>query len=373
MESKLFSSRLWCVPLLSLVAVIAQAEELVWAVELEQARLSAVINGDLLDDERSLTASGTESARTWARNSLHLRRTGEVVGRRGSEWSAFMVQEVHIRGRGVQAGVRLNQDSGLEGTAYSFNVNSVQHRRWGLSWHHQAAQVWTAPLVGPVQWHVGASAFVVDRFKSITAEGVLTDGAAGRLGLQARTREDELGGTSSFVQPDKPLGWGATLDAGVQGGEAGSLQWALEVRELGPKIRLRHVLGEDKTIDTDTVTFDAEGYTNFAPAIRGRYTDRAAKLRIEPEWRARFSQPLGGRGQIQSALVLHGARKEWSLGYAYPVTADQRITVTGFALRDMPASLGVRWDARHISLAWRGDRLKASKALIWVLEGGLRF
>lgn len=368
-----FSSRLWCAPFLGLFAVIAQAEEPVWAVELEQARLSAVINGELLDDERSLTASDTDSARSWARNSLHLRRSAEAAGRRASEWSGFVVQEVHVRGRGVQAGVRLNQDSGLQGTAYPFNVNSTQHRRWGLSWRHEAAQVWTAPLVGPVQWHVGASAFVVDRFKSITAEGVLTDGAAGRLSLQARTREDELGGTSSFVQPAKPLGWGATLDAGVQGGAAGSLQWALEVRDLGPKVRLRHVLGEDKTINTDTVSFDADGYTNFAPAIRGRYTDRAAKLRIEPEWRAHFSHPLGARGQIQSALLLHGARQEWSLGYAHPMTANQRITVTGFALRDMPASLGVRWDARHFSVAWRGDRLKTSRARIWVLEGGLRF
>ncbi len=373
MERRPFSSRFWCAPLLGLFAVIAQAKEPLWAVELEQARLSAVINGDLLDDERTLTASGTDSARSWARNSLHLRRSAEAPGRRASEWSAFMVQEAHVRGSGVQAGVRLNQDSGSPGTAYPFALSSVQHRRWGLSWRHEAAQVRAAPLVGPVQWHVGATAFVVDRFKSITAGGVLTDDAAGRLGLQGRTREDELGGTSSFVQPDKPLGWGATLDAGVRGGETGSLQWSLEVRELGPKVRLRHVLGEDKTIDTDTVTFDADGYINFAPAVRGRYTDRAAKLRIEPEWRASFSHPLGARGQIQSALVLHGARREGSLGYAYPVTVNQRITVTGFALGDMPASLGVRWDTRHGSLAWRGDRLKASKARIWVLQGGLRF
>lgn len=364
-------------PLVSAVVVMTAAPGALaggpdWLLELEQGRLSAMISGDVLDDSRQFTETDTDAARSWARSRLRLSGQTRDDAGSGLEWSAFMVQEAHVQGYGAKAATRLNQDSGLPGTRYPFAVDSVQHRRWGVAVRRSGQTEWPRLLNGALRWHAGVQLFAVDRFKSISAQGLLQDATGGDLALQATSRSDELGGTSTFVQPDKALGWGLTLDAGVQGGHEGQVQWALAVSHLGPRVRLDHVLGEDKTIDTNTVSFDEDGYVNFAPAVSGRYVDREASLRIEPEWVASLSAPINRYADVLVGGVWHGARQEFSLGYRHRWGAHQ-VTVTGYALRDMPRSVGLRWDFPHASLGWRGDQIDAGKARIWVLEGGLRF
>jgi len=351
-------------------AQTVQPNEPTWRIDLGQGRMSAVLSGDVLEDERQLTHADTDATRSWARNHLSLHWRLDPAAASGLEWGSYLVQEAHVRGVGAQAGVRMNQSTGIEGARYPFAVDSVQHRRWGFNARYHGST--PVARLDRVRWHVGANLLAVDRFKSMGAEGVLTDGAGGTLALQATRRSDELGGTSTFISPDKALGWGVTLDLGIEGGAAGQTQWALSVRDLGPRVRLRHVLGNDQTLDTDTVSFDADGYVNFAPAISGRYSDRQAWLRIEPEWTASLAHPLGRAGRGLAGLVWHGARQELSVGYEHRL-AEHRLSVIGYALRDMPFSVGLRWDMPYGSLGWRGDRLSAGKARIWMLEGGLRF
>lgn len=344
-----------------------------WWADLEQGRMSAVLTGDVIDDARQLRRADGDSVRSWARNRLSLGRQAPNHGQDVSlTWSSTLVQEAHVRGTGAQAGVRLNQSAGPAGAQYPFDLQSVQHRRWDIA---ALLQLSSAPLWGagePVRWHVGGRLLAVDRYKSISASGVLQDTHGGNLGLQARSRSDELGGTSNFVQPDKALGWGVTLDLGVEGGSLGQGQWALAVRDLGPSVKLRHVLGDDKTADTNTLSFDADGLVNFAPVLSGRYVDREARVRIEPEWTARYTHPVYRNGQAMVGVIWHGARQELSLGYQHQWGAQQ-LTLTAHALRDMPFSVGLRWDMAYGSLGWRGDRLSAGKARVWMLEGGLRF
>lgn len=351
-------------------AQTAQPNEPTWRVELGQGRLSAVISGDVLEDERRLTRADTDAAHSWARNHLRLSWRPDPAAASGLEWGSFLVQEAHVRGVGALAGARLNQSLGSEGSRYPFSVHSVQHRRWGINVGYRASSQVVA--LGGVRWHVGANLLAVDRFKSLNADGVLVDGAGGALALQATRQSDELGGSSTFISPGKALGWGVTLDLGVEGGQVGQTQWALSVRDLGPRVRLSHVLGNDQTLDTDTVSFDADGYVNFSPAISGRYSDWQAWLRIEPEWTAGLVHPLGHTGRGLAGLVWHGARQELSVGYEHQLN-EQRLSVVGYALRDMPFSVGLRWEAPQGYLSWRGDRLNSDKARIWVVEGGLRF
>lgn len=365
--------RRWiCVVLVSAYATAANAGETRWVIDLEQSRLSAVINGDLLDDERKLTSSDTDTVRSWARSTLRLSQMPATTPQSSGLWAAYVVQESHARGIGIQAAARLNRPDGAVGMEYPFRLSLVQHRRWGVSWLHQAAKPLVVPLLGAVHWHAGFSAFAVDQFKSLDATGVLQDVAGGRLALRANSQEDELGAQSRFVQPRRVLGGGATLNAGLSATTAEGLHWSLAVRDLGPKVRLRHVLGEDKAIDTDTVSYDDDGYVNFAPAIQGRFVDRSATLRLEPEWRWQLTQTLNPGHQLHASWLVHGVREELSIGYQRQ-WGGQQLTLSAYALRDMPFSVGLRWDMPYGSLGWRGDNLSAGKARIWMLEGRLRF
>ena len=343
-----------------------------WGLDVEQGRLSAALHGDALDDPRQFQQIDTDDVRSWARNRLRLSRQPADHRADGMSWEAVVVQEAHILGAGARAGVRLNQDEGPVGQRYPFDVQNTQHRRWQVTaqFHRTAHLAWLADE--PLRWYAGINLLAVDRYKAINASGVLHDMVSGDLGLQAHSSSNELGGTSAFIQPSKPLGWGLTLNLGVQGGQPDQAQWRLDVRDLGPRVKLRHVLGDDKSANTNTLSFDADGFVNFAPVVQGQYSDRAASLRIEPEWTAHAAHPLGRHGQAVVGGAWHGARQEISLGYQHQWGAH-RLSVTGHALRDMPFSVGLRWEMPHASLGWRADRISAGKARIWVLEGRLNF
>ena len=223
-----------------------------------------------------------------------------------------------------------------------------------------------------MRWTLGANAFAVDEYKSVGAAGVLSDGNNGALGLQATVREDEMGRQSPFVRPVKVLGWGVSLDAALEGGSADALQWRLAVKDLGPSVRLKNLLGNDRSIDTNTVSFDADGYVQFAPAISGRYSQRSAQLKMEPEWSAAAALALDGGRRLEGAVLWHGVRKELSLGHEWSAQG-YRLAISGHVLRDMPASLSVRVAGPFWSVAWRADCLKPGKARIWGLSADMRF
>lgn len=337
-----------------------------WRVDAQQGRFSALLDGNLLDDEQSFVRSATDRVDSWARSEWRISWHPEVPAW-DLQWAAFVDAQAHVNGAGARAVARINNPLvGATGTRYPFMLDSVKYRRLGISLLHPF-QGGSEGLL-PGRWTVGASVFGVDQFKSVNAMGVLEDRAGGNLALQAATVENELGKQSTFVQPNKILGWGFALDVSALWGQPDASHLRLSVRDLGPAVRLREVLGTDRTINTDTVSFDQDGYIQFAPVIRGVYVNREASVRIKPEVRLEAGWQFRPGQRLLSNLVKHGARQEVGLIYQQAVLG-YRLDVGAHVLSNMPGSASLGLFAPRWGVSWRGDNASPSKARIWALSG----
>lgn len=341
-----------------------------WRISAEQTRLSALLDGYLLDDEQSAVRHQTDAVDSWARSEWRVAwRPQNALW--DLQWAAFNDTQVHVNGSGGRAAARINnQVADFPTTRYPFDLDSVKYRRWGLS--ASRAIVGAADGWQPNRWTLGGSVFAVDRFKSTDAQGVLEDRAGGNLALQANVMENELGKQSTFIRPEKILGWGLALDVSALWGQLDTDYLSLSVQDLGPSVRLSEVLGTDRTINTDTVSFDEDGYIQFAPAINGVYVNRKARVRIEPEWRldAGWRQRPGQRWL--GSLIKHGARQEAAVVYQQAL-AGYRLDVGLHALADMPGSVSLGWFGPRWGFSWRGDRFSPDKARIWGVSGHMAF
>ena len=337
-----------------------------WRIDAEQTRFSALLDGRLLDDEKSAVRHETDRVDSWARSQWRA-SWHPKDGPWDLQWAAFADAQVHAEGTGGGAAARINnQVVGAPGTRYPFALDSVKYRRLGVS-ASRAIEGRAAGLL-PTHWTVGGSVFAVDQFKSADARGVLEDRAGANLALQANVVENELGKQGTFIRPEKILGWGLAVDVSAVWGQMDTDFLRLSVKDLGPSVRLSQLLGTDRTINTDTVSFDADGYIQFAPAINGQYANRKASVRIKPEVRldAGWQQRPGQRWL--GSLVKHGARQEAALVYQQAL-AGYRLDVGVHALANMPGSISLGLFAPRWGVSWRGDSVRPSKARIWGLAG----
>lgn len=337
-----------------------------WRIEAEQTRFSALLDGALLEDEKSVVRHETDRVDSWARSEWRASWRPQDAPW-DLRWDAFIDTQVHVDGSGGRAAARINnQVVGAPGTRYPFELDSIKYRRLGVS----ASQVFAGGGDGfwPSLWTVGGSVFAVDQFKSADASGVLEDRVGGGLALQANAVENEMGKQSTFIRPDKMLGWGLTVDVSAVWGRLDADFVRLSVEDIGPAVRLSQLLGSDRSINTNTVSFDTDGYIQFAPAISGLYTNRKASVRIRPEIRmeAGWQQRPGQRWL--GSLVKHGTRQEAALVYQQTM-AGYRWDVGVHALANMPGSVSVGWGASRWGVGWRGDRIRPSQARIWSLSG----
>jgi len=337
-----------------------------WRIEAEQTRFSALLDGALLDDEKSVVRHATDRVDSWARSEWRASWRPQDAPW-DMQWAAFIDAQVHVDGSGGRAAARINNPVlGAAGTRYAFDLDSVKYRRLGVSASHAFAGAGDG--FWPSRWTVGGSVFAVDQFKSANARGVLEDRVAGALALQTQVVENEMGKQSTFIRPDKVLGWGLAVDVSAVWGQLDADFVRLSVEDIGPAVRLSQLLGTDRIINTDTVSFDKDGYIQFAPAINGLYTNRKASVRIKPEIRleAGWQQRSGQRWL--GSLVKHGARQEAALVYQQTM-AGYRWHVGAYALSNMPGSVGVGWGTSRWGVGWRGDRIRPSQARVWSLSG----
>lgn len=337
-----------------------------WLAQAEYSRLSALLDGQLLDDEQSPVRHSGDDAGSWGRSQSRLSWLPENSPW-NLQWSVFTDSQIHIDGGGGDAVRRINNGgTGTPGTAYSFSAESLQYRRLGMA----VSRIVDAGISG--RWMLGGSVFVVDKFKSINAQGVLREGAAGALGLQGSLTQNHLGGTSPFISPDKVLGWGAGFDVSGLWGDPNTNYLRASIRDLGPAIELKHVLATTKNVNTNTLSYDSDGYVLFAPAIMGAYSSQNAKFRVKPELGLEAGYRYSAEQRWVSGLIWHGARKEINVRLQQAVSGH-RVELGVHALANMPASVslvayGTRW-----GFSWRGDQLSPSKARIWSLTGHFIF
>lgn len=337
-----------------------------WRIDAQQTRFSNLLDGHLLDDEKSPVQNVTDRIDSWARSEWRATWKPQAAPW-DLQWAAFVDAQVHMEGSGGRAAARINnQVMGASGARYPFKLEGVKYRRLGMF----ASRAFDGAGVGlkPNRWTVGASVFAVDQFKSFDVRGVLEDRPAGGLTLETNVIENELGKRSAFIRPEKILGWGLAVDVSAVWGRLEADFLRLSVEDMGAPVRLSQLLGTDRTINTDTISFDPDGYIQFAPIINGVNTNRKATVRIKPELRVEAGwQPRTGQRWL-GRLVKHGARQEVALVYQRAL-AGYRLSVGAHALSNMPGSVSVGLGGSDWGVSWRGDHIHPGQARVWSLSG----
>lgn len=337
-----------------------------------QERLSSFMDGALLGNERAWVAHASAPPKAAARSGLNLLWQAEASS--GWNLGGFVESASWIDG-GAESVAALgfvnNQRTAQKNASYPFAVEAQSYRRWGVSIGAQRAQtLWGH--ASELWWR--AKGFAVDDYRWSRADGTLTETLAGELGLQAQVEQLRLGGHSTFVNPQKTLGYGVGLDLGVQWHSAPTLHWQASLEDIGPRVRLAHVLSNSTQYNSNNVSHDAEGYIQYAPMTSGQYRDVSASLRIEPRLN------LAGRWDARPGLTWFGgisAQKPFTqvhLGAQKTVSEGAQLAAAVYTgSGGLPPSAGLNWRYRTLTLNWRGDALSPEKARIWSLSAALDF
>lgn len=354
--------------LLASTAVQAQSE---FKTEAYQYRLSSFIDGALIDDERALVKHGRKPPNAQAQSGVSVEWAPHEVP--GWRFGGFMEQALWVEG--AEASIEAlafanNKRVADRDASYPFSMSSERSRRWGVS----IGKEWDLgqPGVKKSIW-VRGKGFLVDEFRAVRADGVLQETISGNVGLNAAVTEKELGQSAPFVSPKKTLGYGWGIDAGAEWGNPEGATWRLEVKDLGPSIKLDHVLATRTQYNTNNASFDADGYINYTPVLTGKNSDEPVEFTIRPklDLNARWMQRpgvhlLGGIGYsqpfVQSFIGVELARGDH-------MARTQLFVGNG----GLPISVGLGWQYKNVRLNWRGDSLSPSKARIWMMQGSLSF
>jgi hypothetical protein len=287
----------------------------------------------------------------------------------------FMDQTARLGGTvGTFAALNaLSGDRSLQGTGAQLpiQVTGQLMRRTGVG----AARTFMpiATTWGGLSVRTGMRVFVVTQFRAIDASGTLTETTAGSTQLQATAQDIQQGGTSLYLNPEKTSGAGITFHAEATLGSLERSHLTLSVRDVGPAVSLAHVLQTNRTINSNTLTYDASGYAQFAPAVSGKYTDTAYKAKQYP------SAAMLGAVEYSPAVQWLGR-----VHYSYPVTqyaggaqwrtaGETQLQALLYVGPYLPTSAALAWQHRSFGIQWRGDNLSPSKAKIWGLDGRINF
>ena len=340
------------------------------AVQLQELRVSGFLDGNLLSDEKVVVTHPKAAGLTVATAQLH---TSFPVPGLGTDWrmGAFVDAQAWIRSDAVRALAFINnKEVANENAAYPLRTSYQAARRVGLSLAKTTPL--NLPQFASAQLLTRARLFAVDQFKAGQADGALVESATGQLGLQANTNQYQLGGTSPFISPAKTLGWGGTLDVGLRVDGHSGHYGSISVADIGPAVRLASVLRTDKKANTNNVSFDANGYVQFAPIITGQYSATSYAMRYAPTFTAEGGWALAPQAMLIAKLESTTPVHQLSLGAAYQFN-QQSVQGTVYAGKGLPTSLGLAWRFKYGDISWRGDRLSLSRARVWGLAAGLHF
>jgi hypothetical protein len=338
--------------------------------KLQELRVSGFLDGNLLADDRAPVAHPNAAGLTYA---MAQAQASFPVPGLDPSWrlGAFVGAQAWIKADAVRALAFVNnKEQADENATYPLSVSYQSARRVGLSLAKTVTldipQFSSVVLLTRARW------FAIDRFKAGQGDGSLTETATGQLGLQADVTQYLLGGTSPFINPAKVLGWGATFDLGAYLQDHDGNYAAFSVADLGPAVRMPSVLYTNRKANTNNVSYDANGFVQYAPLIKGQYSPASYKVRFTPTLTAEAVWKLNPHllliTKLESTTPVHQIALGGALNFYY-----QTIESLVYLGKDIPSSLGLVWRFKYGEVGWRGDRLSPSRARVWGLTAGLRF
>jgi hypothetical protein len=337
---------------------------------LQELRVSGFLDGNLLADDRAPVVHPNAAGLTYA---IAQAETSFPVPGLDQSWrlGAFVGAQAWIKTDAVRALAFVNnKEQADENASYPLSVSYQSARRVGLSIAKTVTidlpQFSSAVLLTRARW------FAIDRFKAGQADGSLIETASGQLGVQAEVTQYQLGGTSLFINPAKVLGWGATLDLGIRLQDHDGNYATLSVTDLGPAVRLPSVLYTNRKANTNNVSYDANGYVQYAPLIKGQYSPASYKVRFTPTLITEGGWKLNPRLHLITKLESTAPVHQIAIGGALNFY-QQTLESLAYLGKGVPSSLSLAWRFKYGEIGWRGDRLSPSRARVWGLTAGVRF
>ena len=338
--------------------------------EAESLRVSSFLDGHLVSDEKAMVAHAQATAHTLAQTRIRISVPVPFVD---SAWQvgAFTDSQAWVMGDSVRALAFFNnQQVASQNASYGFDVQSQSIRRTGVtlatSWEMALPQAFALQLATQVKY------FSVDEFKASHVRGSLTETVAGAVGLQAQTVEQHLGGQSLFVKPERVLGYGLALDAALKLVNGRGSHVTLAVEDLGPAITLPSVLRTSQNANTQTVSYDTNGYIHFAPLLTGQYAIERLQVVFAPTWSTAWVWQLRPGLHVLASAQTTQTVQQVSAGLTMSAMG-QLFTGKIHGGKELPASLELAWTSKHIALAWRADALSPHQARVWGVAASLHY
>lgn len=281
----------------------------------------------------------------------------------GWRFGAFIESDAWISGSASTLGAIVVANRPQPPTSHVVHPLDVAYhsmQRYGLT----AGKDFQLAVLGAPKMSVDGHVFRVSKFREINASGVLTETAQGDLGLTANAVQTRLGGESVFINPPADLGWGVSADLGLHWGDPHETQYSMHVANLAAMVRIPHVLQTNTRLNTNSASYDVNGYIQFAPLVSGKNSDVAFRPTLHPHIRVATSQRLSSTFAILASISAHHPITELSLGSQLNA-AGQRLTAQIHTSRDLPVSYSLNWRTRYINLGWRGDSMQSGKAKVW--------
>ena len=337
--------------------------------ELSVLRVSTFIDGAHQHDEQIIPSQLNTAPTTRA----SVKASASYAPAWGHGWRAGVFGASHTWMQGTpssaNAVIVANRSAKPSSKAsHPFDVVQQAMQRYGISVGKELTSSW----LGGAAISGSAHVFAVNAFREISASGVLTESANGDLGLVSDSWKLQLGGEAPFISPPKTLGKGVSADIGLRWGDSNGNHVAVQLADIASYVRLDNVLQTNTRINTNKVSFDANGYIQFAPIISGKNADVPYQPKLHPVATVSGAYLLSPAWTVLAGIESAHPLTEVSIGSKYS-TESQSIQAQLFVSRDIPTSLGISWHTRYLSLSWRGDKLAADKAKVWGISGQVRF
>lgn len=341
-----------------------------WAFTASQLRRSSFVDGAFLADPRSRLVHSEGVPKALSESTVQA--SWSPTRWPGWELEIFGKQETRISGvpGSLSAVAQFNGRHEPLGAAVQlpFAVTSQSMRRWGLG---LSKRISTA-LPDGVEARIGGKVFAVDQYRAVDADGILTESLGGDLGLQAQVEDRKLGGDSIYIHPGRSLGHGLSADVSLRWGERHGTHAFFAATDVGPPVHLQHVLRTSTQANSSRVSYDANGYVQFAPMVSGRFSDEGAQVKQY----AHFA--LGGGYQLAPATVLLAQLEsshpiqQFGIGLSWG-NPDLTVRSLLHVGAQLPSSLELTFRTTHLDFSWRGDAFSPSQARVWGILCRLKF
>lgn len=339
-------------------------------LEASQLRLSGFLDGVLAQDEKAYVAHPNSPASLLAKAIVAIDAPLPFIPGR---WrvGVFADSQTLASGTGVRALAFVNnQEVGRPGDQHGIDVRAQHMRRRGLSLEGQWQ--WALSAKSDLTLAVKGKAFSVTDFKASQVQGVLAVGLTGNVGLQAQSREEALGGQSLFVPTQPTLGQGVAVDFALRWQDASGHHVEGSIRDFGPAAMLPSVLRTTQKANTQTVSFDSNGYLHFAPVLSGQYTNVPVEASYAPTWSVKGGWAFKPGWQLLAGATQTGAVDYQEVGFSV-ATATGHWRAQILSGSTLPLALELAWRHGPFQLAWQGDTLSPASARVWGFKAVVQF